>query len=199
MTKRPISQAQAERFQRLAWPQMAVVLRTAQCLVRHHAEAEDLAQETMFKAMRAIDSYTEGTDIKAWLLTILRRPHIDRLRSQKPKPMELSLDETLIESSDDLKDDGGEFDEQWTEPEQLMNRFEDEVVIQALRNLSDDMRWTLLLVDVEKMEQADAAKVLDVATGTIKSRVHRARAQLRDHLYRLALQRGWVEERKAEA
>lgn len=202
MTKRPISQAQAERFQRLAWPQMAVVLRTAQCLVRHHAEAEDLAQETMLKAMRAIDSYTEGTegtDIKAWLLTILRHTHIDRLRLQKPKPMELSLDETLIESRDDLADNIGEFDEQWTEPEQLMNRFEDEVVIQALRNLSADMRWTLLLVDVEKMEQTDAAKVLNVATGTIKSRVHRARAQLRDHLYRLALQRGWVEEGKAEA
>jgi len=194
MTVDRISQAQAERFKRHAWPQMAVVLRTAQVLTRREAEAEDLAQETMVKAMRAIDTYTEGTDVKAWLLTILRRTHIDRLRARRPRPTELTLDETIVASAADATDPTGEFDEQWTEPEQLMNRFEDEAIADALRHLPDDIRWTLLLVDVEQMEQADAAEVLGVAVGTIKSRTHRGRAMLRDRLHQLAAQRGWVSE-----
>ncbi len=194
MTAQPISDAQAERFKRLAWPQMAAVLRTAQCLTRHQAEAEDLAQETMIKAMRAMDTYHDGTNIRAWLLTILRRTHIDRLRAHKPRPNEMPLDETMIEPADDPSESAGTFDEQWTEPEQLMNRFEDEAVADALRALPHDLRWTLLLVDVEQLEQADAADVLGVAVGTIKSRAHRGRAMLRDHLHRRAVQRGWVRE-----
>ena len=193
MTDEPISEAQAERFKRLAWPQMAVVLRTAQCLTRHEAEAEDLAQETMLKAMRAIDTYQDGTHIRSWLLTILRRTHIDWLRASRPRPTEMPLDETMVESADDSAESVGAFDEQWTEPEQLMNRFEDEAVLDALRDLPEDIRWTLLLVDVERMQQADAAQVLGVAVGTIKSRAHRGRAMLRDHLHQLAVQRGWVE------
>jgi RNA polymerase sigma-70 factor (ECF subfamily) len=194
MTAAPISDAQAERFKRLAWPEMAVVLRTARCLRRREAEAEDLAQETMTKAMRAMDTYQDATNIRAWLLTILRRTHIDRLRAQKRRPTEMPLDETMVQSADDATDPAGEFDEQWTEPEQLINRFEDEAVAEALRELPENIRWTLLLVDVEQIEQADAAEVLGVAVGTIKSRAHRGRAMLRDRLHRLAVQRGWVSE-----
>ena len=192
MTRHSISKAQAERFKRLAWPQMAVVLRTAQCLTRDPADAEDLAQEAMVKAMRAIDSYTEGTDIRAWLLTILRRTHIDRLRAGRSRPPEVTLDESMIESNAGAHVDVGTFDPEWTEPEQLMNRFEDGAVIEALRQLPDDMRWTLLLVDVQQMEHTEAAAVLGVAVGTIKSRAHRARAMLRNHLHQFAVQRGWV-------
>jgi len=196
MTVEPISEAQAERFKRLAWPELAVVLRTAQVLTRREAEAEDLAQETMVKAMRAIDSYREGTDIRAWLLTILRRTHIDRLRARQARPAETPLDEGQITSSAGQAEAAGEYDDRWAAPEQLMNRFEDEAVIEALRALPEEIRWTLLLVDVEGMEQAEAAAVLGVAVGTIKSRAHRGRAMLRDHLHRLAARRGWVEGRE---
>jgi len=192
MTAEPISQAAAQRFKRLAWPEMAVVLRTAQCLTHHQAEAEDLAQETMLKAMHAIDTYQDGTNIRAWLLTILRRTHIDRLRARRTRPAECPIDETRIEAPDDATATVGRFDPQWTEPEQLINRFEDQAVADALRQLPRDIRWTLLLVDVEQMEQADAARVLGVAVGTIKSRAHRGRAMLRDLLHQHAARRGWV-------
>jgi len=191
MRVKPPTDAQAERFKRLAWPLMPVVLRTAECLTRRSDQAEDLAQETMIKAMRAIDSYQDGTDVKAWLLTILRRTHIDHLRARRHKLVGVSLDETLAAITDD-PEPVGRFDDQWAEPEELMNRFEDDAVIEALRLLPDDIRWTLLLVDVEQMEQADAAAVLGVAVGTIKSRSHRGRGMLRDRLYPLAAQRGWV-------
>ena len=64
-----------------------------------------------------------------------------------------------------------------------LKRFEDQTLILALKTLPEDMRWALLLVDVEQLELAEAAEVLGVPTGTIKSRVHRGRAVLRDRLH----------------
>jgi RNA polymerase sigma-70 factor (ECF subfamily) len=145
--------------------------------------------------MRAIDTYQDDTDIRAWLLTILRRTHIDQRRAETPRPTQLSLDETLLGG---LTVDGqtpGNHDSQWDEPEELLNRFEDEAIVAVLRMIPDDIRWTLLLVDIEQMAHADAAVVLDVAVGTIKSRLHRGRAMLRDRLYELAMERGWVPAR----
>ncbi|NOG53135.1 MAG: sigma-70 family RNA polymerase sigma factor [Planctomycetes bacterium] len=186
----PVTQAQARRFRQLAWPMLPLVVRTAQCLTRQADRAEDLAQETMIKAMRAIDTFQDGTDMKAWLLTILRRVHIDHLRSQRNRPAQVSL--SRIELSDDSDDARGEFDEHWEHPEELMSRFQNEQVIEALHSLPDAIRWTLLLVDVEQLDVSSAAAVLEVPDGTIKSRAHRGRAMLRDRLYALACHRGWV-------
>lgn len=186
----PITKAQADRFRQLAWPILPVVVRTAQCLTRRHDQAEDLAQETMMKAMRAIDSFEDGTNIKAWLLTILRRTHIDRIRSEQNRPPQLSL--TGVDWLEQSAQSVGEHDEEWEQPQELLSRFEDETILEALREIPDDIRWTLLLVDVEQMEQQDAAAILGVPVGTIKSRAHRGRAMLRDRLYALACQRGWV-------
>lgn len=197
MSSKPVSHAQAERFKTLAWPMLPVVLRSAQYLTRNTQEAEDLAQETMIKAMRAIDSYRDGTNMKAWLLTILRRTQIDRIRSQASRPREVPLEESMFQTDTEFTAHIGEHDDQWREPEALMNRFDDQAVIEALQALPDDMRWTLLLVDVEQMDHVQAASVLGVALGTIKSRAHRARAQLRDKLYQLAVHRGWIETEEA--
>lgn len=192
MRVRPITDAQAQRFKQLAWPLLPVVLRTAQVLTRQPDQAEDLAQETMVKAMRAIDSYQDNTDIRAWLLTILRRTHIDRMRAEQRKPNELPLDESAVGGLPGDPQHANENDQKWEQPEDLLNRFEDEAVIEAMRSLPEDIRWTLLLIDVEQLGQAEAAEVLGVATGTIKSRAHRGRAMLRNQLYQLAVQRGWV-------
>lgn len=192
MSSRPISHVQAARFRRLAWPLMSVVLRTAECLTRNRDQAEDLAQETMLKAARAIDSYQDGTDMRAWLLTIMRRSHIDWLRAGRHRPALLSLDAEDLELPAKEGQQPGYCDDRWEEPEALMDRFDDETVIGALRELPDDIRWTLLLVDIEQMEQAEAATVLGVPVGTIKSRTHRGRAMLRDRLYQHAVHRGWV-------
>lgn len=190
---------QADRFKRLAWPLMPVVVRTAQCLTRNADQADDLAQETMIKAMRAIDSYRSGSNMKAWLLTILRRTHIDWLRVSRNRPLQLSLDEGGVDIEGKGEATAGKFDDHWGEPEELMGRFEDEEVIEALQNIPEDIRWTLLLVDVEQMEHAEAAIALDVAVGTIKSRTHRGRAMLRDRLYQRATQRGWVDTKEQSA
>ncbi len=192
MAPESLDKQQVQRFQSLAWPLRAVVLRTARYLTRRDDEAEDLAQDTMIKALRAMDSFQDGTDMKAWLMTILRRTHIDRLRAAHRHDRELSLDALELEPASPSADQAGHFDGQWGQPEDLMARFEDEAIIQAMQALPEDIRWTLLLVDVEQMPQADVAAVLDVPQGTIKSRTHRGRAMLRDRLYEFACQRGWV-------
>lgn len=191
MSTRPISDAQAERFKRLVWPEMPAVLRSAGYLARNSATAEDLAQETMIKAMRAVDSYRDGTDMKAWLLTILYRTHIDRLRSKARRPHELSLDaeEVDLPAKDGIS--SGQHDIYWSNPEEMMEQFDDEAVIESLRMLPADIRRTVLLIDVERFECAEVAKILGVAVGTIKSRTHRGRAMLRDHLFEIATKQGW--------
>ncbi len=178
------SENQMDRFRRIAWPQLAALLRTAGYLTRDPNSAEDLVQETMIRAMNHMATFREGTDIKAWLMTILRRTHIDLYRANRKHERTVSLDSANLLQIE-LKHDQpeGDLDDRWDRPDDLMQRFEDQALILALKTLPEDMRWALLLVDVEQLELNEAAEVLEVPTGTIKSRVHRGRAMLRDRLY----------------
>ena len=197
MASNALTDEQQQRAREVVWPWLATLLRTAQYLTRHEQEAEDLVQETVLKAMRAIDQYAEGTDARAWLLTILRRTRIDRIRHDGRRPHLLSLDgEQATEPAAEDEQPVGQFDPQWDEPEAMMEAFSDEQVILALKDLPEEIRWTLLLVEVEQMDHADASGVLEVPVGTIKSRAHRGRRMLRDRLHELGhaatrAQEGW--------
>src|SRR5688500_18498710 len=140
------------RFYDLVWPLLPAVLRTAQILVGNVLDAEDLAQETMLKAFRGIDRFKEGTDVRAWLLTILRNARVDRLRSAGASH-EVSLDQLRL----DPATVGEQSDLDWVSlrdnPQSALNEFSDQHVIDALQALPEDIRWTLLLVDVEGMGQ----------------------------------------------
>ncbi len=190
MTNDPVSDEQQRRFTQLAWPYLATVLRTARYVASSEADAEDLAQDTMIKAMRAIDSFRDGTDMKAWLTTILKRTFIDKLRADQRRIQPQGLGDVDHVAGPNVP--VGAFDDDWPEPEELLNQFEDEAVIEALKRLPEDIRWTLILVDVEQMDQTSAAGVLEVPVGTIKSRAHYGRKMLRDLLYQMAQKRGWV-------
>lgn len=182
MAGKALTEDQQRRARQTIRPWLAVLLRTAQYLTRHEQEAEDLVQETVLKATRAIDRYAEGTDAKAWLLTILRRTHIDHVRRHQREPRVLSLnDEHAVEPA--VINEEGRRDRHWNGPEAMMESFSDRQVIDALKALPEEIRWTLLLVDVEQLDHADAAAILEVPTGTIKSRSHRGRRMLRVRLY----------------
>jgi len=173
------------RFDALVWPHAATLLRTARFLCHDPAEADDVAQETLVKAFRSLDTFREGTDAKAWLMTILRNTRIDRLRSRAAHKGDVSLDAMTFEPASD-EDQHGAVDGHpaWDDPQGLLQQFSDRHVIQALQRLPEEIRWTLLLVDVEGLDHAEAAKVLDVPVGTIKSRAHRGRGMLRAMLAR---------------
>jgi len=173
------------RFDAVVWPHAATVLRTARYLVHDPAAAEDIAQETMVKAFRSIDSFQDGTDAKAWLMTILRNTRVDYLRSRASRHGETSL-ESMTHEPAGVEDVSLDAHSAWENPQALLQQFSDQHMIEALQGLPEEIRWTLLLVDVEGMDQADAAKVLEVPVGTVKSRAHRGRAMLRAKLLPLA-------------
>jgi RNA polymerase sigma-70 factor (ECF subfamily) len=174
----------SERFYSVIWPHASTVLRTARILARDAAEADDLAQETMIKAFRSIESFKPGTDARAWLMTILRNTRIDRMRASAASKDTVSLDQLGAEPQ--ASPESAREDAMWEDPESLLEEFSDRQIIAALQQLPEEIRWTLLLVNVEQLDHAEAAAVLDVPVGTIKSRAHRGRAMLRGALAPIA-------------
>jgi RNA polymerase sigma-70 factor, ECF subfamily len=167
------------QFYRLVWPHAAAVLRVARVLTHRDADAEDLSQETMLKAFNALESLREGANVKPWLMSILRHCHIDRTRASKP-----------MLSYDDAELDVAAPPEPQPAPghdiESLLESFSDGQVIAALRQLPEPIRWTLLLADVEGLDDGEVAALLNVPAGTIKSRLHRGRRMLYQSLLPLA-------------
>jgi RNA polymerase sigma-70 factor (ECF subfamily) len=155
------------------------VLRVAQFLSRNRPTAEDLAQETLLKAFGALDQFRDGTNVKAWLLRILRNTWCDRNRMTAARPAEVSLRE--LSSEPETRNEAGA-PQAGSDPRAILEGFSDERVIEALQAIPQEMRWTLLLVDVQGLTLEETAEVLQVPTGTIKSRAHRGRQLLREKL-----------------
>jgi RNA polymerase sigma-70 factor (ECF subfamily) len=170
---------EAGRFYERVWPHADAVLRVARILAGNDADADDLAQETLMKAFRSLHTLRDGAGAKAWLMTILRHNHIDHLRSTPPPA--LSLDAAAFQPCPAPAGRAGSAPAA-PDPEDLLESFSDSDVIGALRALPKDIRWTLLLADVEQLDHHDVAAVLGVPVGTVKSRVHRARSMVKDAL-----------------
>lgn len=180
-------------FKAEAWPLLPSLLRVARVLTRDPDRAEDLVQETMMRACRHMASYRRGTHMKAWLMTILRRTHIDLHRRESRRVSTVGFDPSDLEAAFAAPAAGpSEQNADWSEPDELLARFDDESMEEALRELPAAMRWVLLLVDVEQMSVADAALALQVPEGTVKSRASRARTRLRERLEPVARRRGWL-------
>lgn len=183
------------KFHDFIWPHRAAVLRVARILTGDdEAEADDLAQETMLKAYSGINGFSDGSDAKAWLMTILRRTRIDRIRASRPTAGQVSLDAMESEPPGRFDADALDQGELWANPETVLNGFSDQQVIDALKNLPEEIRLTLLLVDVEGLDHQDAARILDVPVGTIKSRAHRGRGMLREVLLPVAREMRLIRE-----
>ncbi|MBT8206971.1 MAG: sigma-70 family RNA polymerase sigma factor, partial [Acidimicrobiia bacterium] len=172
-----VPRAQVDRFKRLCWPAVSALLRAARFLTWNEEDAEDLVQDTMLKALRAIDSFEDGSDVRAWLMTIMRRTQIDRVRAECRRIDCLPLDDdAAVDRGDDPP--VPELDKDWSDPEGLLEQFEDADIVTALRSLPDAIRWTLLLVDVKGLGHQQAAEILGVPEGTVKSRAYRGRRML---------------------
>lgn len=163
-------------FEQHVLPEIEVLLRVARSLTRHDADAEDLVQDTLIRAYRAIDRF-DGRHPRAWLLTILRNTHINRNRRQRPELLRDSdgasrqlNDMAAVDLTDAAVDAG--FDAE---------------IERALADLDEPFRRVVELVDVDGLSYAEAAEVLGVPPGTVMSRLHRARGRIRDQLDRAGL------------
>ena len=182
--------ADRSEFENAAMPYVDAVYRTAFALCGRQEKAEDLAQDTFTKALERFDSFQIGTNCKAWLLRILRNTWIDELRHRKIVGPRLSLDEAL------LAETPREEETAWTNAADILENFSDEDVIRAMKQLPDEQRLTLFLVDVEQLDHEEVAAIMDVAVGTVKSRSSRARSALRAKLLAHAKDLGLVERNR---
>lgn len=158
-------------FNRLVLPEVDVMWRVALSLTRNRADAEDLVQESLLRAYRAIDSF-DGRYPRAWLLTIVRNTERNRHRRRRPELL----------SDPDIAEERGPATEADAVERRAEDREFDEAVTAALAELPENFRRVVELVDVDGLTYQEAADVLDVPLGTVMSRLHRARRRIRDVL-----------------
>jgi RNA polymerase sigma-70 factor (ECF subfamily) len=163
-------------FERYVLPEVEVMLRVARSLTRNQADAEDLVQDTLIRAYKAIERF-DGRYPRAWLLTILRNTHINRNRRRRP---ELLRDpdtqlERLAQSPEQ---------DEAIRPDRFVDLGFDADVEAALQSLTLPFAEVIELVDIDGLAYAEAAEVLGIPVGTVMSRLHRARKKIREQLRR---------------
>jgi RNA polymerase sigma factor (sigma-70 family) len=135
--------------------------RYARALVGDRASADDLVQDTLERAWAKLHLYRRGTDLRAWLFTVMHNVHVNRVRAAR------SVD-PLEEEMPELAQHGGQ-------PDALLVRDLD----RAIARLPADQRAVLLLVTLEEMSYEEVARALGIPIGTVMSRLSRAREKLR--------------------
>ena len=181
-----------QRFYAEVWSHAAEVQRLANILCRDTPAAEDLAQEVMLKAFRFIDRFEAGTDAKKWLFAIARNCRTDRLRVEQRTAGQEQLSNFEWEPEAPPVEESASRDAQ--APAEILEAFSDREIIAALQRLPEEIRWTLLLVDVQGMDHVNAADVLEIPVGTVKSRAHRGRNMLREFLRPMAARRQYDQQ-----
>jgi RNA polymerase sigma-70 factor, ECF subfamily len=150
---------------------------TALRLTRNRADAEDLVQDTMVRALRFRDRFEPGTNLRAWLYTILHNTWRNRIRDTAREATD--VDSERIEELASKADGPADVET----PERVLIRSTMDVDLkEALDELPDAFRQAVWLRDVEEFSYAEIAKMLDVPIGTVMSRISRGRRQLYEKL-----------------
>jgi RNA polymerase sigma-70 factor, ECF subfamily len=184
--------ADQAHFTDLAMEYMPALYTAALRMTRNAADAEDLVQETYLKAYRAFNTFTEGTNLKAWLYRILTNTYINSYRAAKRRPE--------IADVDDVEDlylyrrlgttDGSAPGR--SAEDVVLDSITDEDVKEAIESLPETFRIAVLLADVEGFSYKEIADITDVPIGTVMSRIHRGRRALQKALHQFAEERGLV-------
>ena len=148
-------------------PLIPALRRYARSLVRNHATADDLVQDCLERAVSRWHQRRDG-DPRPWLFAILHNLAVNQFRQAKTRGQHVTIEET---SERDLGEDA-------VQERKLM--YQD--VLNTLARLPEDQRAVLLLVAVEDLSYADAAKVLNIPVGTVMSRLSRARERLQQEI-----------------
>ncbi|CAO3350746.1 sigma-70 family RNA polymerase sigma factor [Azospirillum melinis] len=146
---------------------IASLRRYARALMRNSADAEDLVQEALTRAVARADSFQAGTNLRAWLFTILHNVHVNQVRSKAARPQEVDVDD--VESK-------------LVSPPRQEERVELREMMRAVDELPEEQRKVLLLVALEGLKYDEVADMLGVPIGTVMSRLSRAREAVRAKL-----------------
>ncbi len=180
-------------FNREALPHLQSLREYAMSLCKDHQRADDLVQDTMLKAFRHFDSYQQGTNCRAWLYQICKHCFINDCRRKKLQPIAVDFEDDAARpewSSDELRHirvvtSALEEDA----PDRAV--LGDEVTT-ALEELQPDYQTALLLSAIEGYSYDEIAEFTNAPLGTVRSRIHRARKQLSNHLAHYARNEGYI-------
>ena len=176
-------------FEEITLPHMDDVFRFAMGLSKNRAQAEDLVQETYIKAFKAFGGFRTNSNAKAWLFRICKNQFIDGYRQRARRPHHGGEVEEL--GVDPVRHSIAVFERQGIEnPETFLDLFGDEVN-SHLRELPEVYSRALLMCDVNGLSYEEISEILDVPIGTIRSRISRGRAFLKERLEDYAEELGY--------
>ena len=157
-------------------------------MTRNNSDAEDLVQDTYVRAYRGFATFSDGTNLRAWLFRILTNTFINTYRAKQRRPQETELADV-----EDLylyrRISGVEVAARSAE-DTLFDLFTDEEVKKALEDLPEAFRLPVLLADVEQFSYKEIAEMLEIPIGTVMSRLHRGRKAMHKALIDYATERG---------
>ena len=183
-------------FKRLYQPHFKSLQNTAFRLTRNNMEAQDLLQETLYKAYRGFSSFEPETNFRAWIFRIMINTYLTHYRKRVKQPFKVSYDDleefTLYQKSD------LDYHSTVEQVESIGGELFDDDVQNALNKLPYYFRLIVLLYDVEGFSYQEISKMVNIPVGTVMSRLSRGRNLLRSKLKRYAVKKGYVVQNQLE-
>jgi RNA polymerase sigma-70 factor, ECF subfamily len=175
---RPVDTQLRARFEREVVPLRNLLYGHAFHICRNHADAEDLVQDTLMRAYASFDSFRSGTNVKAWLLRILTNTYINGYRRKRRQPMQYSTedltDRDLTEASS-----RSAVSVLHSAEDKALALLPDNDIKAAMQALPGQFREAVYYADVEGLRYDEIAMLMNTPLGTVMSRLHRGRRQLR--------------------
>ena len=178
-----------KRFERDALQYMNQLYAAALRYTRNPEDAQDLVQDTYAKAYTSFHQFEPGTNLKAWLYRVLTTTFINTYRKdqRRPQTSDSEMEDWQIAEAASHTSDQGKSTE-----DVVLENLPDSDIKQALAEIPEEFRMAVYLADVEGFSYKEIAEIVGAPSGTVMSRLHRGRKQLREKLTDYARERGYV-------
>jgi RNA polymerase sigma-70 factor (ECF subfamily) len=195
------NQDKMSKFESLFLPLMDNLYNLALHMTRNPSDAEDLVQETYLKAYRFFSHFREGSNAKAWIITILTNTFRTKYRKAQKEPSQIDFEnvenfflvDELMPQFQPANKSGVRDSNAITE---VLKAYVSDDIIKALENIPEQFRMAVLLSDVEGFNYQEIADILNTSVGTVKSRIFRGRKLLQKQLFKFAKERGIIGDKK---